>query len=64
MMVSLNRWIKILTLNVMVTSFWGGGGGWGSGPQEKVINVQPGFFRLVINKTPSNHPGIERPGWK
>ena len=29
--------------------------------QEKVINVQPGFFWLVFNK---NHPGIERPGWE
>ena len=34
---------------------WGGGGGPKSllHAQEKVINVQPGFFSLVFNKTPS-----------
>ena len=36
------RWMGVLYVQVSMYTF----------TQEKVINVQPGFFRLIFNKNP------------
>ena len=41
--VEASRWMGVLYVQVSMYTF----------TQEKVINIQPGFFRLVFNKNPS-----------